>query len=66
MKVYVVTKAKPLESEMYVGVAKSVKDAEKIMRANFPYMRKVGNEYISEMNISNPKAYLLFVHEEEI
>lgn len=51
MKVYVVTKAKPLESEMYVGVAKSVKDAEKIMRAKFPYMRKVGNEYISEMNI---------------
>ena len=40
MKVYVITRARPLSSEEYVGVESSYKAAEKRIRTNFPNAKK--------------------------
>ena len=34
MKIYVMTKAKLFKEEIYIGVAKSIKDAEKSLRTS--------------------------------
>ena len=47
MKMYVITKAKPFHEEIYVGVAKSRKDAEKMLRQKWPYMKPDGNNSFS-------------------
>lgn len=64
MKVYVLTKAKPLGVEEYVGVAATHKKAEKRLRELFPYMRKDGDTKVFISDRDN--KYLLFIHEEEI
>ena len=40
MKVYVITKARPLQEEQYVTVKASAKEAEKFIRKSFPNARK--------------------------
>lgn len=68
MKVFVVTKAKPLQSEIYIGVKKTLKDAEKLLRSEFPHMRKTEDSISNQHNYASDKdsLWLLFVHEEEI
>lgn len=64
MKVYVTTKARPFQSEMFLNVHKSRKDAEKYLRSEFPHMRKTGD---SDMFSSDKDTnWLLFIHEREI
>ena len=66
MKVFVATKTKPFEEEQYIGVAGTYKKAEKLLRSQFPHMRKDewagGNCYYA----NNKKELLLIIHEEEI
>ena len=69
MKVYVVTKAKIMEPEMYVAVVASKKQAEKIIRQKFPNakmdeVRKGVTAF--ECHDANKKVSLMFIHEEEI
>ena len=47
MKVYVITKAKPFHEEIFVDVATSRKQAEKILREKYPYMKPDGNNSFS-------------------
>ena len=72
MKVYVMTKAVPLQAEEFVDVKKSKKEAEKAFRDKFPYMRKSQNfpgstteVYTSQADVRNG-GYMLFIHEKEI
>lgn len=62
MKVYVMTKAEPFKAEQYMGIKATRKAAEKALRDAFPYMRKEGDDYVSDKE----NTYLLFIHEEEI
>ena len=39
-KVYIVTKAKPMEAEIYVAVKATKKEAEKVVRADYQNARK--------------------------
>ena len=67
MKVYVITKAHLFGEEKYVGIASSFKKAEKLLREQFPYMRKDklanGHCYYSD---NSDHRQLLFIKEEEI
>ena len=64
MKVYVMTKAELFQPEVYVGVKKSKKEAEKELRTKYPHMKSddSGKSYVSDAS----NSLLLFIHEEEI
>lgn len=68
MKVYVMTESKMLGIEKYIGVKKSVSEAEKALRKIAPYMRpaasanKETKAYVSDASYN----FMLFIHEEEI
>lgn len=68
MKVYVVTKAKPLGVERYMFVKASKKEAEKALRDIAPYMRSfpgnIKNTSVYSADSSNSMFY--FIHEEDI
>ena len=81
MKVFVVTKAMPLEAEEYLTVKSSAKEAEKFIRKNFPNARKDdfdkkrvsfdcrGDYYLAgktDQPIPGKDQFLMFVHEEEV
>ena len=62
MKIYVMLKYRPLGNEVYIGIKKSRKDAEKCLRQLFPHMRVMDDTLVSDAN----GAYILEVREEEI
>lgn len=70
MKIYVMTKAKLFKEEIYIGVAKSIKDAEKSLRTSYPHMRPSSTReevcktrsYVSDSS----NQLLLFIREEEV
>lgn len=67
MKVYVMTEAKLFGEERYVGVKKSVKEAEKCFRNIYPHMRRSGgNPGRAFLSDASKEPMLLFIHEEEI
>lgn len=66
MKVYVMTKAKPFEEEVYIGVASSVKAATKRLRGMYPHMRPSEGSNMSFISDGYENPLLLFIHEEEV
>lgn len=71
MKVYVMTKAEPLEAKIYIGVKRSKKEAEKYLRMLYPHMKKIepaykyegeGDSYVSDSS----NTLLLFIDEVQI
>lgn len=62
-KVYVVTKAELFQPEVYVTVKATKKEAEKVVRADFPNARKDGDSYLCR---KGDRESLMFVHEETI
>lgn len=64
MKVYVMTKAELFKSEVYVGVKKTRKEAEKALRFEYPHMKSNDNGRSYVADASN--SLLLFIHEEDI
>lgn len=65
MKVYVTTYAAPFQPEIFIDVSGSRKAAEKVLRAEFPHMRKTENDpncFLSDKR----GAVLLFIHEKEV
>ncbi len=64
MKVYVMTKFKPLGVEEYVGVKKSQKEALKAFREIFPYMR--GRIEDNSLSSDANNTFLLAIREEEV
>ena len=59
MKVIIITKARPLQNETYYGVASSIKNAEKLIRSEYPHMRKIDNGYSSDKD----NEFLFFLKE---
>jgi len=66
MKVYVAVKAKPFGEELYVGVAGTYKKAEKLLRNQYPHMRKDAWSTTNCYYADNKKEWLLFIKEEEV
>ena len=66
MKVCVMTKAKPFEEEVYIGVASSVKAATKRLRSLYPHMRPSDGSSVSFISDGYENPLLLFIHEEEV
>jgi len=68
MKVYVVTRAKPMGVETYVSVKAKRKEAEKVIRAEYPNARSDDHNpaYISYECHKGDKLELMFIREEEI
>ena len=78
MKVYVVTKALPMQEEIYVSVHQSMKAAEKSIRKDFPNARKDdSNRTLVSFSCNGPyngvdrileikRQFLMFIHEEEL
>lgn len=74
MKVYVMTEAKVMGYDVYKGIAKTKKEAEKVFRREYPHMRIEGIEgqkttYASEAyDLHNIKPTLRWLHiyEEEL
>jgi hypothetical protein len=71
MKVYVATEAEVFKPEIYLHVSKSKKEAEKKLRAVYPYMRPTdmvvrGNTlcFLKDARVNTPT--LLFIREEDI
>ena len=62
MKVIIITKARPLGEETYFGVASNIKNAEKLIRTKYPYMRKIDGGYSSD----NDNNHLFFLKQEEV
>jgi len=68
MKVFVVTKAKPMEAEIYETVKSSAKEAEKYIRQKFPNARKddpfgnVTSFFCKEKDVIS----LMFIREENV
>ena len=62
MKIYVMLKYRPLGNEVYIGIKKNRKDAEKCLRQLFPHMRVMNDTLVSDAN----GTYVLEVREEEI
>lgn len=62
MQVIVITKARPLQSKSYFGVAANVKTAEKLIREKYPHMRKLDNGYSSDKD----NEFFFFLHEETV
>jgi hypothetical protein len=63
MKVYVITKAKPFCDEIFIDVKGKPKDAEKVLKDLFPYMRKTED---GSMTSDKDNTWLLFIHEKEV
>lgn len=77
MKVYVVTKALPLQEEVYVSVHPSIKAAEKSIRKDFPNARKDDSLTLTSFLCIGPyddkdklfgkkQQFLMFIREEEL
>ena len=69
VKVYVVTKAVPMGPEHYVTVKASKKDAEKVIRADYPNARKDSlHSGFDSYNCKNRDGSwtLMFIREETI
>lgn len=71
MKVYVITSAKPMEPEVYEGVAKSFKEAERFIKSCFPNARRddqqVNRAYTSYSCKDRFGNWsIMFIHEEEL
>ena len=62
MKIYVMLKYRPLGNEVYIGIKKNRKDAEKCLRQLFPHMRVMNDTLVSDTN----GTYVLEVREEEV
>lgn len=62
MKIYVMLKYRPLGNEVYIGIKKNRKEAEKCLRQLFPHMRVMNNTLVSDAN----GTYVLEVREEEV
>lgn len=62
MKIYVMLKYRPLGNEVYIGIKKNRKEAEKCLRQLFPHMRVMNDTLVSDTN----GTYVLEVREEEI
>lgn len=62
MKIYVMLKYRPLGNEVYIGIKKNRKEAEKCLRQLFPHMRVMNDTLVSDAN----GTYVLEVREEEI
>ena len=68
-KVYVVTRAKPMGWERYVTVKATKKEAEKVVRAEYPNARKseMHSDLVSfECKNKDGTWELMFIHEETI
>lgn len=68
-KVYVVTRAKPMQAEVYVTVKATMKAAEKVVRAEYPNARKEDlHPGMVSFNCKRPDGSweLMFIHEETI
>ena len=68
MKVYVMTKFVPLGTEIYIGVKRTKKDAEKILRKSYPHMKPTDSfgtdcAYVTK---ENGDVLFLAIKEEEI
>lgn len=68
MKVYVLTEAKLFQPERYIGVKKSIKEAEKALRSIAPHMRPTDSvqKGIKAYFTDSSNKMFLFIHEEEI
>ena len=66
MKVYVVTGSKPFAPEIYLGVKASKKAAEKMLREQYPHMKKSADKPGLCSYFAEREGTLLFIHEEEI
>lgn len=64
MKVYVMTKAKPFNEEIFVDIKATRKEAESEFKKKFPHMRvdKATGDMASDKEIT----WLLFIHEKTI
>lgn len=62
MKIYVMLKYRPLGNEVYIGIKKNRKEAEKCLRQLFPHMRIMNDTLVSDAN----GTCVLEVREEEI
>lgn len=62
MKIYVMLKYRPLGNEVYIGIRKNRKEAEKCLRQLFPHMRVMNDTLVSDAN----GTYVLEVREEEV
>lgn len=62
MKIYVMLKYRPFGNEVYIGIKKNRKEAEKCLRQLFPHMRVMNDTLVSDTN----GTYVLEVREEEI
>ena len=62
MKIYVMLKYWPLGNEVYIGIKKNRKEAEKCLRQLFPHIRVMNNTLVSDAN----GTYVLEVREEEV
>ncbi len=65
MKVYVTTKARPFQPEMFIDVYPTHKAAENALRSMFPHMRKSVVDYDTYASDKNT-TWLLFIHEKEV
>lgn len=69
MKVYVVTSAKPLCEEQYKTVKDSFKNAEKVIRSEFPNAKKddtFGGVTSFTCKDKSGNLSLMFIHEETL
>ena len=70
MKVYVVTKAEPFAEEIYVTVKASKKEAEKVVRAEYPNARLdapvPGLPFTYECHKYGQLLEFMYIHEEEV
>lgn len=64
MKVYVMTKFKPFEDEIFVGVKKTKKEAFQALREIFPFMR--GSIEIGNLTSDTYPTWLLSIKEIDI
>ena len=69
MKVFIVTDAKPLCAERYIGAFASEKAAEKFIRGRYPNARKEESGcggYASFLCKKPGQDLLMFIHREEL
>lgn len=62
MVVYVATKAKMFEEEIFLNVFANRKECEKFLRSKYPHMREINGSYVADKNMET----LLFIKEVEI
>lgn len=64
MKVYVVTRAEFFKPEIYVTVKASRKEAEKVIRKDYPNARRDEDSYLCKDRAGHES--LMFIHEETV